>query len=51
MLHPEADTVEELVALLSDMLGVSERDWQIGNSKVKFNRVLSCSKLFGEAPI
>lgn len=36
VLHPEADSVEELVAFLSDMLGVSERDWQIGNSKVKF---------------
>ena len=34
MLDPEAESVEELVAYLSDMLGASQKDWQIGTSKV-----------------
>ena len=34
MLDPEAESVEELVAYLSDMLGESQKDWQIGTSKV-----------------
>lgn len=34
VLQPEAMDLETLVAYLSNMLGASQRDWQIGTSKV-----------------
>ncbi|CAN0385609.1 unnamed protein product [Ascophyllum nodosum] len=34
VLDPKAENVEELVTYLSDMLGASQEDWQIGPSKV-----------------
>lgn len=37
VLEPKANDVEDLVALLSKTLGVSQENWQIGNSKVHRN--------------
>lgn len=34
LLQPQAKDVEALVEYLSSMLGASQRDWQIGTSKV-----------------
>lgn len=34
VLQPQAEDVEALVDYLSNMLGASQRDWQIGTSKV-----------------
>ena len=34
VLQPEATDLETLVAYLSNLLGASQRDWQIGTSKV-----------------
>ncbi|CAM9972299.1 unnamed protein product, partial [Laminaria digitata] len=36
VLQPEAMDLETLVAYLSNMLGASQRDWQIGTSKVPY---------------
>ena len=36
VLQPEAKDLETLVAYLSNMLGASQRDWQIGTSKVPY---------------
>lgn len=40
VLYPEAKNLEDLVAYLSDRLGASQRDWQIGTSKVRHLHVL-----------
>ena len=54
VLEPKANDVEELVALLSKTLGVSEENWQIGNSKVhsihvscRFLGAVRFARLFG----